>query len=118
MVVTYTTLGLYRSYVLITIATSYFYDIRYMIEKSKEIIYLTINRPIYKRHLIIKIIYIPMSMHLKHRLSDISNQFNMLALLYAESRTNVLTTLMIGITQRDTKIFTWFGENKFPYIHG
>ena len=35
-----------------------------------------------------------------------------------KSGTNVLTTTMNGITQRDTKIFTWFGENKFPYIHG
>ena len=34
------------------------------------------------------------------------------SLLCAESGTNVLTTPMNGITQRDTKIFTWFGEKK------
>ena len=36
----------------------------------------------------------------------------------SESGTKVLTTTMNEITQRDTKIFTWFGEKKFSYIHG
>ena len=35
----------------------------------------------------------------------------------SESGTNVLTIPMNGITQRDTKIFTWFREKKFSYIY-
>ena len=30
---------------------------------------------------------------------------------------HVLTTTMNGIKERDTKIFMWFGEKKFSYIH-